>query len=121
MKTAKIVFVVDDETVIADTLAVILSQSGFVAKAFYRPKEVLNAAEVIVPDLLISDVVMPGMSGVELARRLRSKYPECKILLFSGQANTRGLLKHAQEKSEFEVLQKPIHPSDLLVKIEQSL
>ena len=117
----KIVFVVDDEPIIADTLAVILNRSGFVAKSFHRPAEVLEAAELIVPDLLVSDVVMPGMTGVELANRIRSQYPECKCLLFSGQANTRELLRSAHDDYEFEILSKPIHPADLLAKIEQAL
>jgi CheY-like chemotaxis protein len=53
------VFVVDDENVIASTLATILKQSGFEATAFTNPLEALDATRLKTPDLLISDVMMP--------------------------------------------------------------
>ncbi len=114
----KVIFVVDDEAVIADTLAVILRQSGFVAKSFHLPSEVLSAAESLAPDLLISDVTMPVMTGIELAKRIRSRYPQCKCLMFSGQANTAKMLNCAGD-DELEVLSKPIHPSELLLRVNE--
>jgi CheY-like chemotaxis protein len=57
-------YVVDDEEVIATTLAKILNQSGFEAVAFTRPLEALRAAEVRCPDFLITDVSMPILNGI---------------------------------------------------------
>ncbi|GGH11337.1 response regulator [Silvibacterium dinghuense] len=120
MKTSRTVFVVDDESIIADTLAVILSQSGFAAQSFHRFQDVLSAAELIVPDLLISDVAMPGMTGIDLGKYIRAKYPACRVLLFSGKATMRDMLKRAQQEGDFEILEKPIHPADLLEKVKGS-
>jgi DNA-binding NtrC family response regulator len=112
------IFVVDDEFVIATTLATILERSGFDATSFTDPMKVLKAAAAGAPDLLISDVVMPEMSGIDLAIRLKQDHPECKILLFSGQAATANLLDVARQKGhDFEVLSKPIHPTEFLKKI----
>jgi DNA-binding response OmpR family regulator len=112
------VFVVDDEAVIATTLAVILRQQGFEATSFDLPLEALQAAHDNAPDLLISDVVMPVMSGIELAVQVREHCPDCKVLLFSGQAATANLLEKARAAGhDFELLSKPVHPSDLLAKI----
>ena len=113
------VFVVDDEDVIASTLAMILRlQGGFHATAFTDPLKALQAAHMESPDLLISDVVMPQMSGIDLAIRLRDVCPGCKVLLFSGQAATAGLLEEAGAKGyTFEILLKPVHPADLLASI----
>src|ERR1700753_1225997 len=80
------IFVVDDESVICQTLAIILTRSGFDAEAFTDPKLALSEAHAQTPDMLISDVVMQEMTGVELAIRFRAIAPNCKILLFSGQA-----------------------------------
>ena len=112
------VFVVDDEVVIADTLTAILRMSGFSAEAFNDPDEALRAAQIECPDLLISDVVMPEASGVELAIRIRALCPRSKVLLFSGQAQTANLLRTAREHGhEFSLLAKPVHPRDLLSQI----
>jgi DNA-binding response OmpR family regulator len=63
-ESKRVVFVVDDEPAIAQTLAMILNQSGFAAIAFEDPHLAIEAAGAIKPDLLISDVMMPGMTGV---------------------------------------------------------
>ena len=71
-----------------------------------------------MPDLLISDVVMPGMTGVDLAIRFREAQPNCKILLISGQGATANFLEEARVKGyDFELLAKPVHPADLLAKL----
>jgi DNA-binding NtrC family response regulator len=108
------VFVVDDEPVIASTLAAILNASGFQATAFTSPEDAIKAAEREGPSLLISDVVMPGMNGVDLAIHLRSLFPKCKVLLFSGQAATREIIDLAKNAGhDFELLAKPIDPERL--------
>jgi CheY-like chemotaxis protein len=120
-KLMRRVFVVDDERVIADTLSAILRARGFDARAFYDGASTLAACEVAPPDWIISDVVMPGMSGIDMGVRIRQTYPNCKILLFSGQAATAELLDRAQASGhEFEVLLKPVHPTELLAKLDTS-
>jgi len=113
-----IVYVVDDEKVISQTLAMILNASGFRAVSFTDPADALRSAETIIPDLLISDVVMPEMNGIELAIRFRSAHPGCKVLLFSGQGGTVDLLESAKRQGhDFHILTKPVHPKDLLAAI----
>jgi len=67
---------------------------------------------------VISDVVMPGMNGVEMAVLIRERHPECKVLLFSSQAATVDLLEGIRTQGHnFEVLAKPIHPTELLARV----
>ena len=114
------VFVVDDEPVIAMTLAVILNMSGFDATGFNDAAAALKAAEAECPDLLITDVSMPGMNGIELAIRFRSLHPNCKILLFSGHTASGGLLDAAKGRGyHFTILAKPVHPKELLAEIKR--
>lgn len=113
------VFVVDDERCIADTLVAILRSSGYEALAFYDAQSALAECERCVPELVISDVVMPGMTGVEMAVFITERHPACKILLFSGQAATVDILEGARRQGyNFELLLKPVHPTELLAKVE---
>jgi DNA-binding NtrC family response regulator len=113
------IFVVDDERAIASSLTAILNMSGYKARFFINPVAALEAARKDQPDLLISDVVMPELSGVDLAIQLKEQCPLCKVLLFSGQAATADLLQEARERGySFEVLSKPVHPNALLARIK---
>jgi DNA-binding NtrC family response regulator len=119
-RSGSCVFVVDDEPVIASSLAAILQMNGFAARFFTCPLAALAAARSESPDLVISDVAMPGISGIDLAIQMRAQYPNCKILLFSGQAATSDLLESARAQGyDFRLLQKPVHPSKFLFEIGQ--
>ena len=112
------VIVVDDEETIATTLAIILNQAGFEARAVFSGEQVVQLLDSFEPEMLITDVIMPGMTGIEVAIAVRNRLPDCKILLFSGQAATADLLEQAKTLGhEFEIVAKPIHPSDLLAKL----
>jgi CheY-like chemotaxis protein len=112
------VLVVDDERVIADTLAIILNQNGFDASPVYTGKDAVERARGERPELIISDVIMPDMNGIDAAINIRQFLPGCKILLFSGQAATADLLERARAQGhEFEILAKPVHPQDLLARL----
>ena len=116
------VFVVDDEPVIASTLAAILQMHGFSAKFFTSPLEALAAARAKSPDLLISDVDMPSLSGIELAIRMKALHPTCQILLFSGQPSTLDLLNSAHAQGHnFDLLLKPVPPPELLSAIRKRI
>jgi CheY-like chemotaxis protein len=121
-KNRPVVLVVDDERVIANTLSMILSRSGFSTMTAYDGTSALELATKNRPDLLISDVVMPGMTGVELAITVTQTVPGCKVLLFSGQAATADLLEKARHAGhDFTTLTKPIHPTDMLRRISECL
>ena len=90
------VVVVDDERVIAETLSTILNSSGFTAKFFTNPLEALESARTEPPKVLISDIMMPQLLGIDLAIRMRAQCPSCNILLFSGQTDTADLLVPAR-------------------------
>jgi DNA-binding NtrC family response regulator len=112
------VFVVDDEHKIASALAAILKVHGYSATSFTSPLEALAAARSRPPNLLISDVVMRGLSGVDLAVQIKAQCPLCKILLFSGQATTQDFLEDARSQGhDFQLLRKPVHPPEMLSRI----
>jgi len=113
------ILVVDDERVIADTLAVILALHGYQAFTAYNGQSGLERAQELNPELIISDVVMPGINGIDMAVQIRQFLPSCKIILFSGQAATADLLNGTAKDYKFEILSKPVHPRELLEKLER--
>lgn len=114
------IVVIDDEKRIADTLALILRSTGYVAEVAYDGPSGLAACSEVRPHLVISDVVMPGMSGIEVAIEIRKEFPDCGILLYSGQAATAQMMEEARSQGhDFELLAKPVHPLVLLEKVEQ--
>jgi CheY-like chemotaxis protein len=119
-QTLPYVVVVDDERVIAETLTIILNENGFSAVFFTNPLDALESAQTAPPDLLVSDIMMPQLSGIDLAIRMRALCPACKILLFSGQTDTAELLTSARGQGHsFDLLLKPVHPHDFLRKLRE--
>lgn len=113
------VLVIDDEIVIADTLALILRQNGFPSTVAYSGEAALRIARDMEPDVVLSDVVLGGITGIEVAIRISVLYPACRIILISGETATADLLDQAerQQGRRFEILAKPVHPEDLLARL----
>jgi CheY-like chemotaxis protein len=113
------ILVADDEQVIADTLAIILRRGGFDTFTVYDGAAAVEKARTWKPDLLLSDVMMPEMSGIEAAIEICKMIPACRILLFSGHAVTADLLHDARVLGHnFEVIEKPLHPAELLARLQ---
>jgi len=113
------IFVVDDEEIIATSLAMVLTNFGFNATPFSHPLRALDACHLESPDFLISDAIMPEISGVELAIRMLKICPNCRVMLLTGQSDKQGLLEAAQASgNHFEVVSKPTPPLELIRKIQ---
>ncbi len=109
------ILVVDDEMLIADTIVQILNRNGFIAEAAYSGEQAIEMARLHCPDLVLSDVLMPQIDGVEAAIQISQHCPETRIVLFSGQAATIEILSRAKDRGyTFELLPKPIHPTQLI-------
>lgn len=114
------VLIVDDEHLIADTLADILNDSNFMAVALYDGPSALDWVRSTSIDILITDVAMPEMNGIELAKTIKSISPKTRIVLLSGQAQTRDLMQQARHEGYFfELWAKPMHPDDVLERLKQ--
>ena len=116
------VLVVDGESVTADSLAEVLRQSGYATEAAYDATDALEKVLLSPPELVITDVVLPGMSGVQLAVIIKRAYPDCKILLYSGHVSTPELIRSPHRAPyDFTLLSKPVRPRDLLALVEHRL
>lgn len=112
------VLVIDDEKNLADTVVWILEENGFEAIAAYTGAAALDKISSFPPDIVLSDVIMPGMNGIDVCSIVQTKFPHCHILLLSGQEVTNELLYNARRRGfEWELLAKPIDPEELLAKL----
>ena len=109
------VLIVDDEHAISDSLAQIFLLRGYMVKTAYSAEQAIEIVATWEPSLAIVDVVLPRMSGIDLAILLREHYPFCNVLLVSGQLITSELADEAAEKGHtFDILAKPVPLPDLL-------
>lgn len=109
------VLVVDDEKLIADTCAEILEISGYHARTAHDGWSALEIMAEFQPDYVLTDVLMPGMNGMELGIAVSRMSPQTRVLLFSGQAGISDILLEGHRQGyQFELIAKPIHPDKLI-------
>lgn len=116
------VLVMDDELLIADSLVLILRQNGYDARAVYSGESAIATTRDWTPDLLLADIVMPGMNGVEAALEICSIAPDCRILFISGDLTTADLLDGYRDRGhDFHAMAKPVPPLDLLAAVADTI
>ncbi|WP_074655692.1 response regulator [Terriglobus roseus] len=115
------IFVVDDERIIAETLAIILRNHGYSAETFFSAEHAL-ASIGKSPRLLLTDFRMGRMSGIDLAMEAHSRI-DCSVILFSSdlQECDREWQMLQKRDSRCTLLRKPLHPARLLQQVRLSL
>lgn len=122
MRKSPLILVADDEPIVAQTLVEILEEEGFDAISVSDGTAAVRWAGQAHPDVVICDVIMPSLNGIEAAKQIKGLLPTVHIILFSGQAAAAALVEQAAaEGYKFEVLAKPIKPDILLAIISQFL
>ncbi len=118
--TERILLAEDNEAILALAVRVLRGHGYQVVTARNGMEALEVSREVGAFDLLVTDVVMPGMSGVELARRLKTERPALAVVYTSGY-NEEALLRHGVEERTASLLQKPFTPDTLLRYVRQAL
>lgn len=110
------ILVVDDDRLVADTICLIYKANGFDSEACYSAAEGLERARSYVPDLMLCDVSMPDVSGLQLADSIAELLPETRMLLLSAYASNAAYTRaHARRaRRPLKLLSKPCRPEDLL-------
>jgi DNA-binding NarL/FixJ family response regulator len=92
---------------------------GFNASSGYSGFQAIDRAVTAPFDVLISEVVMDGLTGIDSAIEIRKVLPNCKVLLVSGDNQTSDMLRDAHERGhDFEILAKPVHPSVIIDRLK---
>jgi DNA-binding NtrC family response regulator len=109
------VFVVDDDRSVADMVAMVLHQAGFQVTTFYDAVSATQYALECEPHTVVTDFSMPHMNGLELAAWLQDHFPDCKIVIISGEA--AAIAEQANDGLKFTLLQKPVKPQIMIAAV----
>ena len=119
MKHDLCIIVVDDKPLIAYTVSSVLRDEGHWAIPYTDPLQALRDARSFKPDVLISDVEMPNLGGVDLAMQVLGFCPNCKVLLMSGHSiPIRNREETRANGFEFPVFEKPLSARMLVEELE---
>jgi CheY-like chemotaxis protein len=109
------VLIADHRQATAEFVAETLANYGYHTTAAYSGQKAVELAAVLRPDVLICEVMMPGMTGIETGILVRLMLPSCRVLLFAEQGLTGRLFERAKSQGhQFETLEKPFEPTAVL-------
>lgn len=116
-----LVFVVDDQQVIAELTAAVLELEGFETRIFHDPESAFEAMDSgdMTPDVLLTDYQMPTQTGLDLVERSKDRHPDLRTILYSGSAQ-RSIFADSRVKPD-EFLSKPFVPQHLLELVKSVL
>ena len=113
------ILLVDDEKEFTATLAERMALRGLRVRCAYSGEEVLKEIAAEKPDVVIMDVMMPGLKGLDILRHLKATNPEIQVILLTGQAGTRDGME-GMKLGAFDYLLKPLELDALLAKIAEA-
>lgn len=114
------ILLVDDETEFLHTLAERLQIRGFEVGTATDGEEALNRVSEHLPDLVILDAMMPGMSGLEVLQRLKEDQPDLPVILLTGRGSTADGIE-GMRLGAFDYLMKPVDIDELIKKIHEGI
>ncbi|HEU4630414.1 MAG TPA: sigma-54 dependent transcriptional regulator [Gemmatimonadaceae bacterium] len=113
------VLIVDDETSILDSLRILLKNAGFAPHAAHGGRAGLEALETMAPDIVLSDIRMPGVDGVQLLAAARARDAHLPVILMTAQATLQSAMQAVNEGA-FYYLQKPFRNDELLAILRRA-
>ncbi|MGF1678227.1 MAG: sigma-54-dependent transcriptional regulator, partial [Candidatus Methylacidiphilales bacterium] len=119
MKPHHTLYLIEDDRELAAGLKKMLEKQGFHPVVFHQAEEALKCLAKETPDLIISDVQLPGISGLDLVRDLSSKYPRMPIILTTAFGTT-DLAIEATKAGAYDFLEKPFDPTALVALIRKA-
>jgi CheY-like chemotaxis protein len=116
------VLILDDEANIANNLATMLTHFGYDAIPVYSGHTAIDLAMDWIPDLLVSDIFVPDMNGVEAASKVLALNPQCKLLFLTGDLPAVDWVQRYRAQGlPARTLLKPVSPADLFESVAQAL
>ena len=113
------VLIVDDETAIRETSRYFLERQGFSVRVASSAEEALTLLAEVPADVIVTDIVMPGADGVELMRLARTRMPDAKVILVTGEPSLETATE-AVRRGAFDYLSKPLSRNELVATVQRA-
>lgn len=120
MRTKGLIHVIDDEPVIHDVLSQLLTSEGYDIEISSSGEEALEKFEVRTFDLVLLDLLMPGMNGIEILKAAKKIDPQALIIILTAYASVESAIE-AMKIGAFDYIQKPFKHEELLLTIARAL
>ncbi len=117
---APLLFTVDDDASLLRVMEHHLVTEGYRVEKFRRPEEALAKLESSKPALVLTDLRMPGMNGVELVREVRRRLPDAFVIVLTGFPSVESAVE-AMREGAFDFIQKPVQRDPLLRSVAKAL
>jgi two-component system response regulator FixJ len=114
------VYIVDDDEKVRRALTFFVDDAGFTARSYPSAERFLAAARDLEPGCVVTDVLMPGMNGVELVERLKALHLEHVVVVMSGHADVPRVVE-AMRAGAADFLQKPFKAAELVGAVRSAL
>jgi len=114
------VLIVDDETTIIESLEGILSDDGFEVIHAYNGYEALKKIETASPDIVLLDIWMPGMDGIETLKEIKKIAPNLPVVMITGHGSIESAVD-ATKSGAYDFLEKPLSLDKVMVTISNAL
>jgi len=114
------ILLVDDEEEFVTTLAERLELRGLQARAATNGEDALQMIETDPPRVVILDVMMPGLGGLEVLKRIKARHPQISVILLTGRGSTKEGIEGMQ-LGAFDYLMKPINIEELIKKMQEAI
>jgi DNA-binding NtrC family response regulator len=112
MKEKLDVLLVDDEVIVGQRLKPALTKIGCNVETFEDSKEALERIDEKAFDIVVTDIMMADVNGIELLEYVQKKSARTKVIMITGYA-TEALAREAMDKGAFDIIAKPFRPGDL--------
>ncbi len=118
--SAKKILLIDNEEGLCRMMEAVLSDSGYQVKAFTQPREAVREFQADQWDLVISDIKMPGMNGLEVLQSIKEKDPNVPVIMITAYATVETSIQ-VLRKGAYDMLTKPFEPEELLYRVKNAL
>ncbi len=112
--------IVDDQPYICSTISGILEDEGYEAIVFHDAESFWQSLDTLEPSLVMLDIWLPGLDGLQLLKRLHGRFPELPIIMMSGHAGIETAVS-AIKAGAYDFMEKPLHLEVLLDKVKSAI